>query len=287
MAEASTAARQRQEADLQKGQRLPLSVTIIAKNEAARLPRVLAALAFADEVLVLDSGSTDETPVLAETAGARVIHTDWPGYGPQKARAERAARHDWILNLDADEVVTPALARELRALFEKHGGAPPAAGYRLRILNLYPGDAAPRPLANDYNVVRLYDRGRAAYREHPLFDRVVLGAGEVEGQLAAPVHHIPFLDWAALVDKENRYTSYVAAAARPRARLWLLLRLPFEMPLVFLKVWIIRRHITGGWKGFAFALVVAFARTLRIIKLLERGGVAATRTGREEPSGEK
>ncbi|MEM9764049.1 MAG: glycosyltransferase family 2 protein [Pseudomonadota bacterium] len=263
--------------------RLPLSVTIIAKNEAARLPRVLAALDFADEVLVLDSGSTDDTPALAAAAGARVMHTDWPGYGPQKARAERAARHDWVLNLDADEVVTPTLARELSALFNDHDGSPPFAGYRLRILNLYPGDEAPRPLANDYNVVRLYDRRRAAYREHPLFDRVVLGAGETEGQLRAPVHHIPFLTWAALVDKENRYTSYVASAARQRARLGLVLRLPFEMPLVFLKVWLIRRHITGGWKGFAFALVIAFTRTLRIIKLLERGGGA----GSGRVSGEK
>ncbi|MEO1275493.1 MAG: glycosyltransferase family 2 protein [Pseudomonadota bacterium] len=272
-----------QGADDANSARLPLSVTIIAKNEAARLPRVLAALDFADEVLVLDSGSTDDTPALAEAAGARVLHTDWPGYGPQKARAEREARHDWILNLDADEVVTPALAAEIRALFDDHRGSPSCAGYHVRILNLYPGNEAPRPFANDYNVVRLYDRRRAAYREHPLFDRVVLAGGETAGQLRAPVHHMPFLTWAALVDKENRYTSYVASAARPRARWGLLLRLPFEMPLVFLKVWLIRRHITGGWKGFAFALVVAFTRTLRIIKLLERGGAAAP----NEATGEK
>lgn len=261
---------------------LPLSVTIIARDEAARLPRVLAAVGFADEVLLLDSGSTDGTPELAAAAGARVIRTDWPGYGPQKARAEREARHDWILNLDADELVTPALAGEIRALFARHAGAPPAAGYRVAILNLYPGDRAPRPLANDYRVVRLYDRRRAAYRPHPLFDRVELNPGEPEARLKAPIHHFPFLSWAALVEKENRYTSYVAENARSRSRAGLLLRLPFETPLVFLKVWLLRRHITGGWKGFAFALVVAFGRALRIIKLLERGAARSDRGLGEE-----
>ncbi|MEO1318582.1 MAG: glycosyltransferase family 2 protein [Pseudomonadota bacterium] len=258
--------------DTPDAERLPLTVTIIAKDEAERLPRVLAAVGFAAEVIVLDCGSNDGTPELAEAAGARVLRTDWPGYGQQKARAERAATHDWILNLDADEIVTPALAAEIRALFADHGDAPPHAGYRLRILNLYPGDEAPRPLANDYVVVRLYDRRRAGYREHALFDRVILKDGATAGTLRAPVHHIPFLTWAALVEKENRYTSYVARTARPRGRYALLLRLPFEMPFVFLKVWLIRRHVTGGWKGFAFALVVAFARTLRIIKLLETAG---------------
>ncbi|MEM7528891.1 MAG: glycosyltransferase family 2 protein [Pseudomonadota bacterium] len=250
--------------------RLPLTVTIIACNEAARLPRTLAAVGFADEILLLDSGSTDATIEIAEAHGARVERVDWPGYGQQKRRAEAWARHDWILNLDADEVVTAALAKEIETLFEAHEGSPPAPGYALRILNVYPGDSAPRPFANDYRVVRLYDRRRASYRDHPLFDRVEIETNEGAGRLRSPVHHFPFTDWAALVDKENRYTSYVAEMAKPRSGAVLLLRLVTEMPIVFFKTWLFRGHVFGGWKGFAFALVVGFARTLRVIKLLSR-----------------
>lgn len=241
---------------------VPVSVFLITRDEAARLPRTLAALAWADQIVVVDSGSTDATLDIARAAGAEVTHRDWTGYGPQKVFAEAQCRHDWVLNVDADEVVTPALAAEIaRAV------AGPPGAFRIRILNVYPGDTRPRPLADDYNVVRLYHRQVAGYRDHPLFDRVETRVRP--GQLRAPIHHFPLTSWAHFVDKENRYTSFQAEAARPRR--WLLLRLPFEFPLVFLKFYLLRRHVTGGWKGFMFALTAAFARSLRLAKLLERG----------------
>jgi hypothetical protein len=119
-------------------------------------------------------------------------------------------------------------------------------------------------------VVRLYHRTAGRYRPHPLFDRVELEPGVRERRLRAPVHHYPFLDWSSLVAKENRYTSYVAETARARVDWRLRLRLPFEGPAVFLKVWLLRGHALGGWRGFFFALTVAYARALRLAKLLER-----------------
>lgn len=240
----------------------PISVFLIARNEEARLPRTLAALAWADEIVLIDSGSTDRTVAIAEAAGARVLHRDWDGYGPQKVYAEQSCSHDWVLNVDADEVVPPALADEIRAAT----GTPRA--FRIRILNVYPGDARPRPLANDYNVVRFYHRSVAGYRDHPLFDRVETRGAT--GQLRAPIHHFPLTSWAHFVDKENRYSTYAADTARARPRWQLLLRLPFEMPVAFLKFYLFRRHVLGGWKGFVFSLAAAFARTLRIAKMLER-----------------
>ena len=227
------------------------------------MPRTLQALGWADQVVVVDSGSTDRTLEIAREAGAEVHHRDWDGYGPQKVFAESLCDHDWVLNVDADEVVTPALAAELRALAERDPGA-----FRVRILNVYPGDDAPRPFANDYNVVRFYHRSVAGYRDHPLFDRV-----EVQGetrQARAPIHHFALTSIAHFVDKENRYSSFAADQAAPRARWKLLVRLPFEMPISFLKFYFLRRHLTGGWKGFVFALSAAFARTLRVAKMLER-----------------
>src|SRR5690606_15828128 len=164
----------------------PISVFVIAQNEEARLARTLAAVAWADQLVVVDSGSTDSTLEIARAAGAEVHHHDWHGYGPQKSFAESLCRHDWLLNIDADEVVTPALAEEIRELLA--GNLQPGA-YRVRILTVYPGRDRPRWLANDYNEVRLYHRAVARYRPHPLFDRVESDVSP--GQLRQPVHHFP------------------------------------------------------------------------------------------------
>src|SRR5688572_2895484 len=106
---------------------LPLSVFIIARNEADRLGETLRAVrGLTDDLVVVDSGSTDGTQVLAESLGARVVHHDWAGYGPQKRFAETLCRHEWLLNLDADEVVPPDLSAEIASLL---AGAPAADAY--------------------------------------------------------------------------------------------------------------------------------------------------------------
>lgn len=255
----------------------PLSVFIITRNEEARLGRTLAAVAWADQIVVVDSGSTDRTREIARAAGAEVRERAWEGYGPQKAYAESLCRHDWRLNLDADEAPTPELADEIRALL---AGDPPPGAFRMRILNVYPGHDRPRWLADDYNEIRLYHRGVARYRDHPLFDRVESEAPP--GQLRAPAHHFALLSWAHFVEKENAYSSFAAAAAKPRSRRALLWRLPFEMPFAFMRFYLLRRHVTGGWRGFMFSLTAAFARTLRIAKMLERTGVPAPPGGPAE-----
>ena len=241
-----------------------VSVFVIARNEAARIGRTLAALAWADQIVVVDSGSTDETVAIAEAAGAEVHHRDWNGYGPQKVFAEGLCRNEWLLNVDADEVVTPDLANEIQRVATT--AAP--GGYRIRILNVYPGDTKPRAFANDYNVVRLYHRSVGGYRDHPLFDRVELKGQP--GQLQAPIHHFPLTSWHHFVEKENAYSTYNADQSRLRGRTGLVIRLIFEMPIAFVKFYFLRRHIFGGWKGFMFSLTAAFARTLRIAKMLER-----------------
>ena len=241
----------------------PISAFLITLNEAERLPRTLAALAWVDEIVVVDSGSTDGTVEIAQAAGARVAQRAFDGYGPQKIFAESLCSHDWVLNVDADEVVTPALAEEIR----RAAKGPPGA-FRVRILNVYPGDTAPRPLANDYNVVRFYHRSIGGYRDHKLFDRVAHEGAAA--QLSAPIHHFPLTSWAHFVEKENRYSSFAAEAAKPRGRAGLLLRLPFEMPIAFFKFYLLRGHALGGWKGLVFSLTAAFARMVRLAKMLER-----------------
>jgi glycosyltransferase involved in cell wall biosynthesis len=248
---------------------IPISAFIITKNEEVRLPATIAALRpWVDEILVVDSGSTDRTIDIARHFGATVLHRAWTGYGPQKRFAERRCRNDWVLNVDADEVVTPELAEEIRGLFARGGGPTPGA-YKAKILTVYPGDERPRPLANDYNVVRLYHRAVGSFRDHPVHDRVVL-RDTAPIQLRAPIFHHPYISFEHVIEKNNRFSSFGAAESKPRSMSALTLRLAFEFPLNFIKYYVFRLHFTGGWKGFYFALCHAFMRTSRVAKMLER-----------------
>ena len=243
-----------------------LSAFLIVKNEAERLPRTLEALRdLADEVVVVDSGSTDATVEIAKSFGARVFIREWPGYGPQKHFAENQCSHDWLLNVDADEVVTPELANEIRSTIDAGVGG---RAWRIRIRTVYPGDRKPRPLVSDYNVVRLYHRSVGRYRDDPLFDRVETSVNP--GQLRSTIWHYSFVNWQGLLDKANTYTSYYAKAGRKRSRTQLRFRLLFEFPFVFFKVYVLRLHCFGGWKGYIVSVTAAYMRLIRLAKILER-----------------
>jgi glycosyltransferase involved in cell wall biosynthesis len=247
---------------------IPISAFIIVKNEEKRLPRTISALKpWVDEIIVVDSGSSDRTMELARSLGAKVSYNEWKGYGSQKGFAERLCRNMWVLNIDADEVVTPELAAEIQTLFPG-GRAPDPAAYRLRILTVYPGEDKPRPWANDYNEVRLYHRSAGAYREHPVYDRVILGNMEPR-QLRQPIFHYSYLSFSHIIEKNNHFSSFRSQNSQRRSAAYLKFRLAIEFPLNFLKCYFGRRHIFGGWKGFYFALCHAFMRTTRIAKMLE------------------
>ncbi len=123
-----------------------LSIFIIARDEADRIGRTIAAVRdLSDDIVLVDSGSQDDTVAIAEALGARVLHNDWPGYGPQKRFAEDQCRHNWLLNIDADEVAPPDLVEEIRRSLA--GGAPGIDGFRIRIAEIFPGEERPHPLA--------------------------------------------------------------------------------------------------------------------------------------------
>jgi glycosyltransferase involved in cell wall biosynthesis len=247
---------------------LPLSVFVIARNEADRIGQVLEAVrGLTDDLVVVDSGSTDATVAIAQAAGARVVvNVPWPGYGPQKRFAEDLCRHDWVLNLDADEVVTPALAREIAALMRAPERLRPA--YRFRQVTVYPGKQRPRLWADYHNYVRLYDRRRARFRPSRVHDTVDTGNHPV-GQLRGVALHYSWRSLEHLRAKLESYTDLQAKELRkPRGQI--LARLPFEYPLLLLRYYVLRRNFTGGLEGLKTAHVIAKARTGRLVKMPPR-----------------
>jgi glycosyltransferase involved in cell wall biosynthesis len=262
-----------------EGARAPLSVFIIAKNEADRIGRTIAAVrGISDDVVVVDSGSTDGTREVAEAAGARVVEHEWLGYGEQKRYAETLCRHAWMLNVDADEVVPPDLAREIAALFAK--GEPDADAYRIRIAEIFPGEGRPHPLAYALSPVRLYRRDKGTYNPSPVHDRVDLVAGARVRKLRGTIHHFSVRSLGDQMAKLNRYTDALVADLHARGENLSVLRLVLEFPGNFIKAYIGRRHALRGAYGFMTAMNFAFYRYLRVAKHLEAKRLQAARERR-------
>ena len=242
-----------------------LTCTIIAKNEVARIARTIRSVQdLADEVVVVDSGSTDGTQALAQSLGARVIFNPWPGYGPQKRFAEDQASHDFILNLDADEWLSDALISELEAM--KAQAQWPARSMWLKVTLVYQNRSAPAPFAYFNPCIRLYDKRVTRFEASTVYDEVPATSDVI--WLSAPALHQSFTSMAQLMRKQLNYFEMQAKELKPaRAKLWW--RLPLEYPTQFFKYYILRRHIFGGIDGFIVAQIEAFMRFVRLVIFLK------------------
>ncbi|KQP10430.1 glycosyl transferase [Methylobacterium sp. Leaf99] len=248
---------------------LPLSVFIIARNEADRIGATIRAVRdLTDDLVVVDSGSTDGTQALAASLGARVIHNDWPGYGPQKRFAEDQCRHVWLLNVDADEVVPADLAAAIRAAFAR--GEPARPAYRIAIAEIFPGEGRPHPWAYRLTPVRLYRKDRGRYSPSPVHDRVDLAPGAAIGTLRGVIHHFSVRSLGDQLDKLNRYSDQQADDLAARGVAIPTWRLFVELPGNFLKAYLGRRHFVRGTYGFLTAMNYAISRHLRVAKHYER-----------------
>lgn len=228
---------------------------------------VTAALQIADEVVIVDSGSTDATVELAAAAGGRVIRLDWLGNGRQKRFAEDRCRHDWLLDLDADEVVTPELATEIRALFAN--GEPSCRVYRTPVAIAPP---IGRPWTGFGGVIRckLYDRRILRAPDHAAWDQFAIPAGMRAGALSSPILHYAFSDTAHLIDKLNRNSSTRARELAPKSMPSLVLRIFFGLPFYVAKRYFLDGLFRGGVYGFAFSMMSGFGRWMRDVKMFER-----------------
>ncbi len=248
--------------------RPPLSTYIRTRNESRMIADVVrAALQIADEVIVVDCGSSDATAALAEKAGARIVRQEWLGSGRQKRFAEDQCRNDWLLDLDADEIVTPALAAEIQALF--------AAGEPERKIYRTPVAIAPpvgKPWIGFGGVVRhkLYDRRVVRAPDHDAWDQFDIPAGAPVGRLDAPILHYAFSDAAHLIDKVNRNSSARSCALEPKPAPVLIARIFFGLPFYVAKRYLLDGLFRGGVYGFAFSMISGFGRWMRDMKMFER-----------------
>ena len=249
-------------------QRLPISCFVIACNEADRIARTIGSVRdWVDEIIVIDSGSTDTTVAVAQAAGARVIFNAWPGFGQQKRFGEDQCRNDWLLNLDADEVVTPLLKISIANLYQD--GAPSSAVYGTPVNVVYPGWTRPRLFARDHYCLRLYDRRKARFKDSTLHDSVDPGSTKV-GALPGGLDHYSVRSLDDLIRKSDERATYNAVNSKPKSALELNLRLVTDLPWNFLKYYFVRTHVTGGMMGLQYAAITAFYRWVRIVRMKER-----------------
>lgn len=248
---------------------LPLSIFIITRNEERRLAKTLMAIdGIGDDVVVVDSGSTDRTVEIAQECGARtVINAPFPGYGPQKSYAESLCKHDWVLNLDADEVLTPELREEIRAFFVDRAAAVDAV--RIPIFDVLPGERQKPAFGYSVNPIRLYRRSVVGYGDDLVHDRVVTTPQTRIGSFNEIILHYSIDDFSHQIDKLMRYSQLQAVAFNESGRSPGRLRAYFEFFFSFIKYYFLRRYFMRGASGFLASMNYAIYRHVRLIRAIE------------------
>ena len=227
----------------------PISVVLITKNAAALLEKCLQSCAFADEIVVVDSGSSDETIAIASAYKARVIHQDWLGFGPQKQFAVRQASHNWVLCLDADEWLSEKLCSEISALLNNPQQlAACGAGYP------------------DYSL-RLFDRRRARWSDDLVHEYV--HSQDAPGTLQGDLMHESGEDIALYLAKQNRYTTLQAETLYQRGKKAGIAKLLFSPLLRFVKFYFFRQGFRDGLPGLVHISIGCFNSYIKYAKLIE------------------
>lgn len=247
--------------------REPLSVVVTTLNNASTLARCLSTSRFADEIVLVDSGSTDDTLAIAAAHGCRVLHKPFAGYGPQKAWAIAQASHRHVLLLDADEWLPDACRQDLLSLLQRlAAGEPPLAGYRLPRRELifwqyqHPGARLNRYL-------RLVDRDR--FR---MSASTVHAAPEVDGpvgDLSAAFCHDGEPDIHTKVAKINAYSTGLVGDKLEQGVRFVRLRMVMYPPWFFLRQYLGKRQFLDGWAGFVQSVIAAFYVFLKYAKVYE------------------
>lgn len=239
-----------------------ISATIVTLNEERNIARAINSLSCADEVVVVDSGSTDRTREIARSLGARVIEEPWRGYAGQKNFAAECAVNDWILSLDADEELTQALRVEIGLL---KSGSPQAEGYDMPRLAQYLGRWIRHSGWYPDRKIRLYHRGRGAWTGDYVHESVRM-AGE-PGHLNSDLLHYTCQSLSQHLRTLDRYTTLAAQEVRARRKSVGMSRLAIDPAWTFVRTYVIQRGFLDGPEGLTIAWMAALYTFLKYAKV--------------------
>ncbi len=243
----------------------PLSVVIITRNEERNIRACLDSVKWADEIVVVDSGSSDGTIAICREYGCKIIEAEWKGFGANKAAGVQAAKNDWILSLDADERVTPELAQKIKEILASDHLAD---GYKIRFRTLYLGRQIRfSDWQNEYHL-RLFNRRRGSFNDAILHESLNLN-GRTE-KIKAPIIHNSFPTLAVHLQKIARYGQLAAeqksAAGKKSGVCGAVLRGLFA----FVRIYILKAGFLDGRMGFVLAINNGFAAYMKYLMLWEK-----------------
>ncbi|MDP1652077.1 MAG: glycosyltransferase family 2 protein [Rhodocyclaceae bacterium] len=239
-----------------------LSAVLITRDAATQLPDCLATLGFCDEILVVDSGSSDATVEVAKRFGARVIQTHWRGFGPQKQFAVAQASHDWVLCIDADERVSEPLKKSIIAVLP----APTFPVYRFARCNRFMGRYLRHGEGYPDWSLRLFDRRQAHWSDDAVHEKVVTNApvGKLDGDL----YHDSAESLEAYLEKQNRYSTLAAETALARGKRGSAAQLLLSPFVRFIKFYFLRAGFLDGVPGLVHILIGCYASFAKHAKML-------------------
>ncbi|MFT4174886.1 MAG: glycosyltransferase family 2 protein [Rhodocyclaceae bacterium] len=240
-----------------------VSAVLITLNAARSIEATLASLGFCNEILVVDSGSTDGTQQIAARYGARVVHEEWRGFGPQKQFAVDEARNDWVLCVDSDEIVSPELERSIRQAMERPSHTAYAFARCNRFLGRYLKHGEGYP---DYSL-RLFDRRHARWSDDVVHEQVI--SLEPVGRLGGDLLHHSEDTLESYLAKQNRYTTLAAQALVADGGDVSAAKLVFSPLFRFVKFYLLRGGYRDGAAGFVHIVIGCFNSFMKYAKALE------------------
>lgn len=240
-----------------------LSVIIITKNEAQHIGRCLESVRFADEIIILDSGSTDNTVEICKTYSAHVFSTDWPGFGIQKQRALDKATGDWVLSIDADEQVTPQLQAEIIQAMQNNN----ADGFEIPRLSSYCGHNMKHGGWWPDYVLRLFKRELGKFSPELVHERIYV-SGKI-AQLTQPLLHEAFIDPEEVLHKINSYSTLGARKLHEAGKKTSLAEAILKGLWTFIRTYLLKAAFLDGRHGLMLAISNAEGAYYKYVKLLE------------------
>ncbi len=240
-----------------------LSAVVITYDNQDSIADTLRALTWCDEIVVVDSGSSDRTVEICREFGCKVLQRAFDGFGRQKNFAVMAARNDWVLVVDSDEIVTPKLREEIQR--ELQPDSPRFGGFEIPISLVFMGHLMRFGGQFGKRHLRLFDRRAGNFNLADVHERVILN-GEV-GVLAGHIRHASYRDVEHYFDKFNRYTSVAAQQALTRDKRTSRWYICYRFPQTFLHLYLAKGLILDGYPGFVWALFSALYPTVKYIKL--------------------